>query len=133
MQLPSAADLVRSFVKDLSNVLDVDFSGGKPTLQKTLWSTGAASLSAAANYWIVGVQPLGAGTYCLSFSPSLTAAIIGLANNASYDVICACSTATAGDRETTTIMRVLWGQGTKVYLNTTGGLGLILFLELADT
>lgn len=43
MQLPSAADLVRAFVKDLGNVFENVFDQDTPTITVYIYSTGGAS------------------------------------------------------------------------------------------
>jgi len=127
MQLPTAADLVRAFIADLSNVLDVGaFGGGKPTVHKTLWCTGSASITPDRDYTIVGVKALQIGLWCLSVTGE-TAASIGLANGTIRDVVAAVTTTTWLPE--TIPMRWVWRAGQKLILTSSAGIGILLVLE----
>lgn len=127
MQLPTAADLVRAFIADLSNVLDVGQSTSSRTIQRTLWtSSSTATLTADRDYDIVAVYGLQAGQFVLATIP-ITTAQVGLANGSTYDVVVAF-TSTTGLANFPT-MRWRWSEGTKIYLVSTAGVGVLLVLE----
>jgi hypothetical protein len=126
MQLPSAADLVRAFVADLGNVLDTGSAQERQTIQKTLWSSGSATITADRDCFIVGVKALTTLAWCLSLT-NVTPAQVSSANGQIYDVIAAVS-ATTWVPEMISI-RFLWKNGVKLYFNTGGGTGILLVLE----
>jgi hypothetical protein len=124
--LPSAAALIDSFLKDLRGIAGLFSGEDKQTIQRTLWcASSTASLTAERDYFIVGVAPLSAGAFSLAAAPT-TVANIGLANNASFDVIAAMSGAQLGAYVG---IRWLWKAGTKIYLVSTVGIGVVLTLE----
>ena len=125
--LPTSSDLVRAFIADLANVLDLEFGSAKPTLQKTLWCASAtATLTADRDYTIVGVTPLQVGAFVLAAAPT-TIANVTLANNASFDVIAANSSTTS--LPAFVGIRWVWKALTKIYLVSTVGVGIVLTLE----
>jgi hypothetical protein len=128
-QLPSAANLIDSFLKDLQGIASL-FSGqggARPTVQKTLWCASAtATLTADRDCVIVGVAPLVVGAFVLATAPT-TVANVALANNTTFDVIAACTSPTSLFASTS--MRWKWVGGTKIYLVSTVGMGLLLTLE----
>jgi len=125
--LPSAADLVRAFVKDLANVFDLQVGEAAPTIQRTLWcASGTATLTADRDYAILGVTSLAGGAFCLAAAPT-TVAALGLANNASFDVIAANTSASFNVPFLG--LRWIWKFGTKLFLVSTVGVGVMLTLE----
>lgn len=128
-QLPSAAGLIDSFLKDLQGIASL-FSGqggSRPTVQKTLWCASAtATLTADRDCVIVGVSALTVGAFALAAAPT-TVASIQLANNAAYDVIAALTSPTALFASIS--IRWRWSSGSKIYLVSTVGMGLLLTIE----
>jgi len=130
MQLPSATDLVRAFVTDLGNVLDVNFAGDRPTVQKSLWcGSSTATLTADRDYVIVAVAPLTVGAWVLAATPT-TVAQLNIGNGTSFDVIAAVQSVSAFANANFYKMRWRWIAGTKIYLVSTAGTGIILTLEI---
>ena len=127
MQLPTSADLVRAFIADLSNVLDVGSIGERPTIQRTLWcASSTATLTADRDYVIVGIVPLTVGAWVLSTTPT-TVAQIGLSNGVSFDVVAAVQSPTMVVAFPS--IRWGWASGTKLYLVSTAGIGITFILE----
>ena len=127
-ELPSSVRLIDSFLKDLQGIASLFIAQDKrPTIQKTLWcASSTATLTADRDCFILGVAPLVAGAFVLAAVPT-TAANVGLNNNASFDVIAACTS--AGALFATPPMRWRWVGGTKIYLVSTVGMGLLITIE----
>jgi len=129
MQLPNAADLVRAFVADLGNVLDVPFPGSKPTVQKTLWGTGAATITADRDYTIIALHPLGALITWVLATTNVTPAQVALANGTIFDNVIGAFETTTVLATPITSLRWFWQSGQKLFFNSSGGCGLLFILE----
>jgi hypothetical protein len=62
--LPSSADLVRAFVQDLSNVLNVSVGGAEETIPLYLYVSGTTTVTWTpdVDYFVVGIQVDGASS-----------------------------------------------------------------------
>jgi hypothetical protein len=98
----------------------------KPTIQKTLWSSGSTTITADRDYTIVGVKALTTLAWVLS-TTNVTTTQVSSANGISFDVVAAVS-ATTWVPETIP-MRWFWPAGLKLFYNTGGGTGILLILE----
>ena len=104
-------------------------AGAKPTRQKTLWcASSTATLTADRDQWIISVAPLAAGAWVLAWVPSITIGLVGLANGSTYDLI-ACHNGTGLMTGGFDKIRNFWAKGSKIYLVSTGGIGILLTLE----
>ena len=127
--LPTAAGLIDSFLKDLQGIASLfsGESGSRPTVQKTLWcASSTATLTADHDCTIVGVAPLTVGAFVLASVPT-TIAAVGFANNVTFDVIAAFQSATS--LAAFTGIRWAWKAGSKIYLVSTVGMGLLITVE----
>jgi hypothetical protein len=127
--LPSAANLIDSFLKDLRGIASLfgGQAGQRPTIQKTLWcGSSTAILTADQDYVIVDVSPLSVGSFVLAAAPT-TVAAISFGNGTTFDVIAAMQSATA----LCNFHRIRWDwrAGTKIYLVSASGVGVVLTLE----
>ena len=126
MLLPSSAELVQAFLKDLGNVFDFASAEQPPITAKSVWVANAATMIADRDCFIVGVKQTQVSSLVISTTNETTSSL-GIANNTVKDIIYACVATTFLPEFVP--MRWIWTLGTKIYLNSSGGTGCILFIE----